>query len=107
MIKGGRFATLGGPFCASRRAVLRPPEPLKINCTRGAIKKTMGAKPPPGPPVIRPLLLSFVDGLVHFTEINYCGMRIDRYSLPDLTSVMPQFMYLFQRNKIRRNIFVN
>ena len=51
--------------------------------------------------------LTFVDGLVHFTEINYCGMRIDRYSLPELTSMMPQFMYLFQHNKIRRNILVN
>ena len=45
-------------------------------------------------------LLSFVDGLVHFTEINYCGLRIDRYSLPELTSMMPQFIYLFERNDI-------
>ena len=34
-------------------------------------------------------------------------MRIDRYSQSKLTSMMPQFMYLFQRNKIQRNILVN
>ena len=45
----GPFCDLRGPFCGSKRAVLRPPpEPLKINCTRGAIKTTReGQAPPP------------------------------------------------------------